>query len=182
MKAKLMIFAMAAALLATFAMAPLTAGATGRQTHTGSLTAPVTGTYTDPTTGSVGSFTGTMTITKFAADATSRVLTASGTITGVVDYTSGTLANTTQSITTTFTAPVDPTCPILSLTVGPIHLDLLGLVLNTNTIQVNLTAQSGPGNLLGNLLCAVTNALNGNASQTALNQIVGLLNQILASL
>jgi hypothetical protein len=51
-----------------------------------------------------------------------------------------------------------------------VHLDTVHLVIN---------AESGPGNLLGNLLCAVTNLLNGPA---ALNAIVNLLNRILAGL
>jgi hypothetical protein len=42
-----------------------------------------------------------------------------------------------------------------------------------------LTAQQGPGNLLGNLLCAVANLLNNSsASPNALQQIANLLNQI----
>ena len=54
-------------------------------------------------------------------------------------------------------------------------------MLDTNQILVTLNAVSGAGNLLGNLLCAVTNLLNGGIGG-ALNQIVGLLNQILAAL
>jgi hypothetical protein len=80
------------------------------------------------------------------------------------------------------TAPVDPsgTCPVLSLTLGPLHLDLLGLVVDIpNPINLNIVAQSGPGNLLGNLLCSVTNLLNGGG---ALSQIASGLNQILAGL
>ena len=42
-----------------------------------------------------------------------------------------------------------------------------------------ITAQSGPGNLLGNLLCGVANLLNGGGS---LQQIADLLNQIIALL
>jgi hypothetical protein len=80
------------------------------------------------------------------------------------------------------TAPVDPsgTCPILSLTLGPLHLDLLGLVVDIpNPINLNIVAQSGPGNLLGNLLCGVTNLLNGGG---ALSQVASGLNQVLAGL
>jgi hypothetical protein len=62
---------------------------------------------------------------------------------------------------------------------GPIHLDLLGLLIDTNQIVLNITAQSGPGNLLGNLLCAVANALNGGATA---QHLANLLNQILAIL
>jgi hypothetical protein len=71
-------------------------------------------------------------------------------------------------------------CPILSLTLGPLHLDLLGLVIDLNQINLNITAQPGPGNLLGNLLCDVANLLNSNGG--ALTSITNLLNQILAGL
>jgi hypothetical protein len=71
-------------------------------------------------------------------------------------------------------------CPILHLTLGPLNLNLLGLVLSIpNPIVLNITAVPGPGNLLGNLLCDVANLLNGN---TALQNLVNALNQLLASL
>jgi hypothetical protein len=80
----------------------------------------------------------------------------------------------------TVTAPVTGTtggqCTILDLTVGPINLDLLGLVVQTNTIHLQITAQQGPGNLLGNLLCGLANALNGGGSLT---QIANILNRLL---
>ena len=71
-------------------------------------------------------------------------------------------------------------CPILHLVLGPINLNLLGLTVTTNQIVLDITAVPGPGNLLGNLLCAVTNLLNQNPLN--LNQIATLLNQILAAL
>jgi len=70
----------------------------------------------------------------------------------------------------------------LTLTLGPLHLDLLGLVVDLNQVVLNITAQPGPGNLLGNLLCAVANLLNGGNLSNLLTQLVALLNQILASL
>lgn len=83
-------------------------------------------------------------------------------------------------------AGVDPTCQILNLTLGPVHLNLLGLVIDLNQVVLNITAQSGNGNLLGNLLCAVANLLNQPptaAGLTALlNNLTTLLNQILAAL
>jgi hypothetical protein len=41
---------------------------------------------------------------------------------------------------------------------------------------------SGPGNLLGNLLCAVANLLNGDGSPLNLLRLVNVLNRILAVL
>jgi hypothetical protein len=70
-------------------------------------------------------------------------------------------------------------CDILHLVLGPLHLDLLGLVVDLNQVVLDITAESGPGNLLGNLLCAVVGLLDNNG---ALTQITGLLNQILAIL
>jgi len=64
------------------------------------------------------------------------------------------------------------TCDILNLVLGPIHLDLLGLVVDLNQVTLNITAEQAPGNLLGNLLCAVVNLLNGPSP------LAGLLNQL----
>ena len=50
-------------------------------------------------------------------------------------------------------------------------------------MHLNITAQSGPGNLLGNLLCAVAGLLNGPTGLNAiLTQIAALLNQLLGIL
>jgi hypothetical protein len=85
--------------------------------------------------------------------------------------------------------PTQPTCPILDLDIGAIHLDLLGLVVDLAPVHLNINAVSGPGNLLGNLLCAVANLLNGvggggigAAITNLLNQINALLAALLASL
>jgi hypothetical protein len=54
-------------------------------------------------------------------------------------------------------APTTPTCSILDLVLGPLHLDLLGLVVDLN--QVHLTITGNPaGGLLGRLLCGLANA------------------------
>jgi len=85
----------------------------------------------------------------------------------------GTLAGHAFTTTLDLTAQpnaADPTCPILNLMLGPIHLDLLGLKVDTSKICLKVTAQSGPGNLLGNLLCDVANLLNGG---TLLGDILG---------
>lgn len=123
---------------------------------------------------SSGSFVGTATITNFVVQ--NGQLTAVGTLAGTL---TNTVTGAVTTILTTFSAPVSnvqATCQILSLTIGPIHLDLLGLVIDTNQIVLNITAQQGPGNLLGNLLCAITNALNSPSS------LATLLNHLLAAL
>jgi len=74
-------------------------------------------------------------------------------------------------------------CTILTLDLGPLHLDLLGLVIDLAPVNLDITAVPGAGNLLGNLLCAVAGLLDGPLSLTAvLGQIVTLLNQLLGVL
>jgi len=106
----------------------------------------------------------TLTITDFAVQ--NGQLVGIGTITGV-----------TQAITLPVTIP-SASCQILTLDVGAIHLDLLGLVVDVAPISIDITAVAAPGNLLGNLLCAITNLLNNPSAQ--LNGVVGLLNRILS--
>lgn len=68
------------------------------------------------------------------------------------------------------------TCAILHLTLGPLNLNLLGLTVHLNQVVLNIDAQSGSGQLLGNLLCSVAHLLD----QTGLtsSQISSLLNII----
>ncbi len=49
---------------------------------------------------------------------------------------------------------------MLDLTLGPLHLDLLGLMVDLNQVRLTINAVSGPGNLLGNLLCAIAGLLD----------------------
>ena len=87
-------------------------------------------------------------------------------------------------------APLPPlppgnACSILSLDIGPINLNLLGLVIRTNQIQLRIDAVQAPGNLLGNLLCAITHLLDPRAGGTAvantpLAQLAQILNSLLA--
>ncbi len=68
---------------------------------------------------------------------------------------------------------------ILDLHINPIHLDLLGLNVQTSSICVDITAQSGSGNLLGNLLNGLGNALS---SGTVSNLLSNPINNLLTSL
>ena len=70
-------------------------------------------------------------------------------------------------------------CDILNLVLGPLDLNILGLEVHLNQVVLDIVAVSGAGNLLGNLLCAVANLLNGGG---ALSTIANLLNQILQAL
>ena len=83
---------------------------------------------------------------------------------------------------TNFSTPIlqaTGTCQILDLTLGPLDLNLLGLMVHLDTVHLNITAQSGPGNLLGNLLCGVAHLLDSNASTTGL---AAVLNNLLRGL
>jgi len=73
-------------------------------------------------------------------------------------------------LTLTTTPSQTSSTPILNLHLGPIHLDLLGLKVDTSEICLNITAQSGSGNLLGNLLSDVAHLLDQGLS---LDQILG---------
>jgi len=136
------------------------------------------------TTGAAGKFSGTLRITNFAVD--NNALVATGMVTGTLTNAAG-----TTSIARTVTIPVatsgkgrvvaatKASCDILHLELGPLDLDLLGLVVHLDKVVLDLSAAPGAGNLLGNLLCSVTNLLNTAGS---LAQIANLLNQILGLL
>lgn len=142
-------------------------------------TAPLSTTFTDPTTGALDTFTGTFTPTHFTG--TKTTLTALGTVTGTVTNASGQVLETVNQQTSAPATPADPSCNVLSLTLGPLNLNLLGLVVTLNQVVLNITAESGAGNLLGNLLCTVANLLNNNGSGNLI-PVANLLNQILSLL
>jgi hypothetical protein len=77
-------------------------------------------------------------------------------------------------------------CDILNLVLGPLDLNILGLEVHLDTVVLDIIAQPGPGQLLGNLLCAVAGLLDGvglgGVLGDLLNQLVGLLEDILGQL
>lgn len=150
------------------AMVGLPALASAQQPQTPPLSIPVTG------TGAGGTFTGIFQLTRFAA--ADGAVNAVGTLTGTL---TNTATGAVTSIVRTVSIPVavtQATCDILHLDLGPLSLDLLGLNVDLSRIVLDITAESGAGNLLGNLLCAVTNLLNNpNGLARLLNQILGAL-------
>jgi len=158
--------------------------ATPSSTQQQATAAPQVGPLTVPIVGTAGT-DAVATITSFRV--VDGVLTAVGTITGTVattDVAGATIL--TQVTNAAFTAPVTVlqqagTCRVLDLVLGPLHLDLLGLVVDLNQVNLDITAVPGPGNLLGNLLCAVAHLLDGG-NTTALQNLVNVLNRILGSL
>jgi len=157
----------------------------------GKLTSTVTGTFTNAD--GQGTFAGTFVPKKFSV--ASGVLEATGLLKGTMTDANGTkLGTVSQTVTmpvntgaTTDGAKANATnqvlaCNVLDLVLGPLNLNLLGLVVTLNQVHLNITAVPGAGNLLGNLLCAVAGLLNGGGLSGVLGQIASLLNQILALL
>lgn len=72
-------------------------------------------------------------------------------------------------------------CAILGLDLGPLHLDILGLVVDLNQVVLDITAQAGAGNLLGNLLCAVVHLLDGPGIFAAIGNLLDQINAILGA-
>ena len=109
----------------------------------------------------------------------------------------GQVGNQVFTLVGTLTASPNPAaadCPILHLQLGPIHLNLLGLKVDTSQICLDLTAQHG-GGLLGDLLCGVAGGLLGGGTltnvlgalsttnlNTVLNGLTNVLNQVLSPL
>jgi hypothetical protein len=157
-------------MLGTMLLVPATANA-ARPSTTG-LTTPISGTIAN-----VSSFVGTFDLTRVAVQ--NGQLVAIGTLSGTLtDLTTG-IGQTVTNAPLTLPLSLTGTCAILHLTLGPLDLTLLGLRVHLDQVVLDITAQSGPGNLLGNLLCAVTNLLNPSAN-TPLSQLVQVLNALLA--
>ena len=172
MKSKLWTVLTAAALFA-FAAAPTFAARPG----TGGTDVPVSGTVSN-IVGSVSNvvFTGVLNITGF--EVIDGVLNAVGTLTGVVSNATGVVTLPAIPVTVPVTA-AGATCDILNLDLGPLHLDLLGLVIDLAPVNLDITAEPGSGNLLGNLLCSVSRLLDRGGS---LDQLGRLLDRILGQL
>lgn len=132
----------------------------------GSLPTAVTGTVNG------AAKTGTFTIDRFVRDGNS--------ILAVGNLALGGTNLGTARVPVTVTDPPG-SCQILHLDLGPLNLDLLGLHVHLNEVVLDITAQQGSGQLLGNLLCAVAHLLD-NTGGNPLGGITALLNQILGAL
>ncbi|WP_284743846.1 hypothetical protein [Amycolatopsis sp. RTGN1] len=142
------------------------------------LSTPITGTFTDAA-GGTGTAVGTFTPTDFATDGSN--LLANGVADVTLTDSAGQQVGTESRAVTVPAAAAVASCEILDLVLGPLDLDLLGLVVHLDRVHLNITAESGPGNLLGNLLCAIAGLLDPGPL-TNLQALVDLLNQILALL
>lgn len=140
-----------------------------------------------------GSFAGTFSVERFAED--KGQIVAIGRLNGTVKGAPGgdkevknhparmpvkATSEASNATSSQAAASDQQACPILRLQLGPLDLNLLGLRVQLNAIDLRIGAEPGQGNLLGNLLCSIANLLNPGGG--ALGQIVNLLNQILAKL
>jgi hypothetical protein len=167
---------------ASAAPAPTTKATQAVANDQGTLDSVVDGTFCDG-----GTVTGTFTPNGFAEQ--DGGIVATGVLHSVLTNADGSSAGTADTPVTlplqlpgasTTDASALAACNILHLVLGPLDLNLLGLAVHLNTVVLDITAHSGPGNLLGNLLCAVAGLLDG--ASLPLGQITALLNQILALL
>jgi len=174
MKAKALTLLMVVALMGAVVAAPMRAEAAAPATSTG---------ISIPLTSLVGTAVGTSTITSAVLNITrfanqGGTLTAIGTVTTTLTDALGAVTTVTQAVA----LPVlsgSGTCQILHLVLGPLDLSLLGLNVHLNQVVLDITAQSGPGNLLGNLLCAVAHLLDNGGPLASLTNV---LNNLLANL
>jgi len=181
------------ALAVTLAVLPVTtsvAQAQGQVPRSAGIAVPVTGTAT-AADGTVRTLTGTFTIQRFAR--AQRQIVAMGTLVGTLTSAApDAVAQTAQTFVTQASIPLAnnnnttaadvsalATCDILHLVLGPLDLNLLGLVVHLDQVVLDITAVTGAGNLLGNLLCAITGLLDGGGP---LASVVTLLNQLLGIL
>ena len=174
--------ALIGSLLAIPATSALAQG--GSNKNTNRLAVPVTGTVT-----AAGDFAGTFSVSRFAIE--NEKLVAIGQLVGTITDSNG----AGRTIVTSVALPVTKApaaaaacgdeastmqqCDVLNLVLGPLNLDLLGLVVQLDTVVLDIFAVPGAGNLLGNLLCAITGLLD---APTIGQQLVNLLNQVLGIL
>ena len=157
MKLRFASLALLAALLGTFVLAPQQAAAAPKYRVTGA----VTGSAGEISTAARprGTFEGTFEFLRFAVR--DGEVVAVGLLNGVVRDEAGRVVE--RLVDEVVRLPVtarQATCEILTLTLGPLDLNLLGLRVQLNRLNLRITAESGPGNLLGNLLCDVAGLLD----------------------
>jgi hypothetical protein len=175
MKVKLSFIAALVAAIATgLTVAPLATPANPNKGSGGggaALTVPISG------TSSTQSFVGSFTLQSFRV--VNDTLVATGQLVGTAtNLVSGAVTQINQTVNIPVTS-INGSCQILHLELGPLDLNLLGLMIHLDKVVLDITAQSGPGNLLGNLLCGLAGLLD---QSTPLTQLANTLNQILALL
>ncbi len=171
-----MLFAALLAMLATLLLAP---AAQPAQASPGDGI-PVRGKLTDG-----GTFRGTVSDLHATKNRAGR-LVISGVLNGRAVSADGEVGRVVDKAfrTTVSRAEItQSTCDILTLNLGPLHLDVLGLVVDLNRVILTITAEQGPGNLLGNLLCALAGLLDNDVPLSRIaDDVADILNRIFALL
>jgi hypothetical protein len=129
--------------------------------------------------GAPAPFTGTFTVQRFANQGGELVAIGNLSATVVDPVTSAARTTVMQLAVPVDTAATTATCDILNLVLGPLDLNLLGLTIHLDQVVLDIIAVPGPGNLLGNLLCAIAGLLDG---PSPLAGLIGLLNNLLGAL
>jgi hypothetical protein len=182
----------AALMIASLALAPLVPAAQAATIRKDEgLSVPISATSADQ-----GSFVGALEIKRFIV--VGEGVVALGTLTGTLTDEAGVMTGIVRNVSLPLQLPssaaraagdpaaaeavvIQQTCDILHLVLGPLHLDLLGLIVDLNQVQLDITADPA-GGLLGALLCAIAGLLGQSPLTPLLEQLVGLLNQIIAIL
>ena len=170
MNKRLVSVALLIAVLSAFAFGPMTSAQAAPPVPAFSV--PITGTFTDAL-GGTGTVAGTFDIQRFTV--VDGALAAVGSLTATLTDSLGNVLGTVTQQVTLPVGNISATCEILDLELGPLDLELLGLMVHLDRINLEITAQQG-GGLLGDLLCSLADLLNGNAT---LNAVARLLNNIL---
>jgi hypothetical protein len=71
---------------------------------------------------------------------------------------------------------------VLDVLVAPVHLDLLGLLVTTNPIHLNITAHSGDGLVLGNVVTELAHLFDNPPPELTVDDINNRLEQLLTDL
>jgi hypothetical protein len=145
--------ALVAIVALAFAASAVSSGTTGKATRA---------TTTTGTTTQVGTVGVTLTVNRFVKRG-SRLYAVGTAISKFTPTDAKAAEYPTKTVRRAFTAPVrklkriqsvNRICPVLDLTLGPLDLNLLGLMVHLDTVHLTITADSN-GGLLGSLLCSL---------------------------
>ena len=190
MNRRMAVSALTMGLMLSFAGTTPAGQAQKGQKDSASLQLPITGTVAGG-----GTFAGTLSLQKFVVR--DGQVAAVGIVRGTVTSAAGVPLGTAlvgpltlpvqvgpgPTIATTTAAPVaaQATCQVLHLDIGAVNLNLLGLVVVTQPIGLDISGDSA--GVLGNLVCTVLDTLNSVVDLVGLlNQILGLLTGLLGAL
>jgi hypothetical protein len=124
------------------------------------------------TSSATGTFSGVLTIAQFAVQ--NGQVVALGTLSGTLTDAAGIVTQISENVVLPLITATG-SCQILHLELGPLDLNVLGVVVHLDKVVLDVSAQAGPGNLLGNLLCSVAHLLDTNAALTAITNLLNII-------